>query len=399
MTRLSGGAQALFCAAVTVAGACGAGESGATVRDSLGIAVVDNREPAGPGGHAWRVAESPRLDIGLMEGDPNYQLYRVAGAVKLDDGRIVVANSGTGELRFFDANGDFVRSAGRRGGGPGEFESMWTIGRYRGDSLAVYDWRLGRISVFDTHGDFGRTYRLVVDQRATLLGLFADGHVLAAVPSPAEDLATGVRRSFAEYVRLSPDGAPVQRLGRFLENEFFVRTSGEMVGTTGLAFGKQGLAAAHEDRFFAGSTERYEIQVYDTLGALQRVIRRNVEPTPVGDEDMAAYRNTAIESRSDRSRLQALLDMIDAMPVPEAMPVFEELRVDREGNLWVADYRRPGDDRPPFWTVFDADGRMVGDVETPAGFRIFEIGSDYLLGRGRDQWDAEHVRVYELVKP
>jgi hypothetical protein len=223
--------------------------------------------------------------------------------------------------------------------------------------------------------------------------------VLAAVSSPAEDLATGVRRSFADYVRFSPDGEPVQRLGRFLESESYVRTSAEMVGTTGLAFGKQGLAAVYGNRFFAGSTERYEIQVYDTLGALLRVIRRDVEPAPVGDADIAAYRDMVIESRSDRSRLQALLGMIDAMPVPETMPVFEELQVDRDGNLWVADYRRPGDDRPPRWTVFDTDGRMVGDVETPADFRIFEIGSDYLLGRARDQWDAEHIRIYELVKP
>jgi hypothetical protein len=103
-------------------------------------------------------------------------------------------------------------------------------------------------------------------------------------------------------------------------------------------------------------------------------------------------------NRSDRTRLQALLDMVDAMPVPETMPVFEALMVDKEGNLWVRDYRRSGDDTPPRWAVFDRDGRMIGFVDMPAGLTIFEIGADYVLGRERDEWDAQHVRVYELIK-
>ncbi len=173
---------------------------------------------------------------------------------------------------------------------------------------------------------------------------------------------------------------------------------GGVTGASQLAYGKQGLAAAHGDRFYYGSTERYEITVYDTIGAPAQVIRRDLEPAPVTASDMQAYKDMVTANRRDRSRLQALLDMIDGMPVPETMPVFEAMMVDAEGNLWVRDYRCPGDDRLPRWTVFDADGRMLGQVITPAGFSIYEIGSDYILGRERDEWDAQHVRVYELHK-
>jgi len=128
------------------------------------------------------------------------------------------------------------------------------------------------------------------------------------------------------------------------------------------------------------------------------VIRRDIEPAPVTSADIQAYKDMVTANRRDRTRLQALLDMIDAMPVPETMPAFEALMVDKEGNLWVRDYRRPGDDTPPRWAVFDPDGRMIGFADIPAGFTIFEIGSDYLLGRERDEWDAQHVRVYELIK-
>jgi hypothetical protein len=34
----------------------------------------------------------------------------------------------------------------------------------------------------------------------------------------------------------------------------------------------------------------------------------------------------------------------------------------------------------------------------PEGVRVFQIGTDYLLGRWRDELEVERVRAYELVK-
>ncbi len=162
----------------------GGSSDGFSSRDSLGITIADNVST--PNGAVWHLSETPTLDIGLLEGDDEYQLFRVVGAVRLDDGHIVVANSGTSELRFFNDSGIHVRSVGARGGGPGEFEMMWAIARYRGDSLAVYDRRLARISVFDRQGNFARVFRLRSDYPTEVLGLLANGEVLAAVENAAE---------------------------------------------------------------------------------------------------------------------------------------------------------------------------------------------------------------------
>jgi hypothetical protein len=369
-----------------------------TSRDSLGITIADNVSTPEADAPFWYLSDSPTFDVGLVEGDDEYQLFRVVGAASLDDGHIVIANSGTSELRFFNERGIHVRSVGSRGGGPGEFELMWTIARYRGDSLAVYDRRLARISVFDSQGNFARVFRLRSDYPTAVLGLLANGEVLAAVENAGEESSNGVRRSLAEYTRFSPDGEPVRSLGRFFEGEMFMMARGGVTGASQLAYGKQGLAAVRGDRFYYGSTERYEIMVYDTVGVPLQVIRRDLEPAPVTGTEMQAYKDAVTANRRDRTRLQGLLDMIDAMPVPETMPVFEAMMVDAEGNLWVRDYRRLDGDVPPHWAVFNPDGRMMGFVDTPVGFTIYEIGSDYMLGRERDEWDAQHVRVYELIK-
>lgn len=75
-----------------------------------------------------------------------------------------------------------------------------------------------------------------------------------------------------------------------------------------------------------------------------------------------------------------------------------EILVNTDENLWVETYPIPGDTLPA-WTVFDPNGVMLGDVRVPNGLRIFEFGSDYVLGVWQNGLDVPHVRMYELIKP
>jgi hypothetical protein len=94
--------------------------------------------------------------IGLEEGDPAYLLDRVSGAVRLSDGRIVISNSGSVELRVYDAEGRYLQAIGRQGGGPGEFRRPDHIRRGAGETIEVWDAMLRPISVFDSQGRYVR---------------------------------------------------------------------------------------------------------------------------------------------------------------------------------------------------------------------------------------------------
>jgi len=56
------------------------------------------------------------------------------------------------------------------------------------------------------------------------------------------------------------------------------------------------------------------------------------------------------------------------------------------------------DDEPANWSVFAPDGVWLGRVTLPSGLEVYEIGSDYILGRSMDEMDVERILVYELVK-
>lgn len=120
--------------------ACGAGDraaSGAAVRDSAGVTIVESAAPRWREGEGWRVVPEPAVEIGAVEGEEAYQLHRVAGALRLGDGRIVVANGGTSELRYYGPDGRHRHTAGGEGEGRTIAVVMWPLPFGRASMSAV----------------------------------------------------------------------------------------------------------------------------------------------------------------------------------------------------------------------------------------------------------------------
>ena len=116
-----------------------------SVRDSAGVRIVENGSPV-TGTTEWQVGDSPVVQIGSLEEEAEYQLHEVSDALRLSDGRIVVASEGTNDLRFYSSHGAFLRSVGGTGEGPGEFRGLVALERLPADSLLAYDQRLRRVS-------------------------------------------------------------------------------------------------------------------------------------------------------------------------------------------------------------------------------------------------------------
>jgi hypothetical protein len=387
------------------AAACEAGpasHSGPEVKDSAGVTIVESSGPQWPAGGGWRLAETPTLDIGVVEGDEVYQFFQIAGALELSDGRLVVANGGTGELRFYDASGDFLSSTGRKGSGPGEFQDIAWIERLAADSIMVYDFRLRRTSVFDSLGRFVRVSDLhFIDQIGgfpTLVAPFADGSLLVALEQYfVGEREPGLRRDTTVYVRCSMEGALLDTLGSYPGAESFSIQEGDGWMGGGVPFGHMSQATVHGAGYYYGSSDSYEIGYHASDGTLQRIIRLNRRSLEVTPEEIELFTQQSLARARDERRRQIRQQLYERMPWPDVMPAYGEFRIDAEDNLWVAEYLRPGDEQPR-WTVFDPDGTMLGTVETPPGFQILQIGSDFMLGRWQDELGVEHVRMYELLK-
>ena len=378
--------------------ACGGGDGGggpqSTVRDSAGVTVVENQRPPLDSRLGWRVGLQATVSIGTAEGDPAYELFRVGGAMRFSDGRIVVANAGTGELRVYDANGDHLASWGGQGDGPGEFGAMAPGGvePWPGDSLMARDSFASRISIFSADGTFGRALRLRGGYQR-VVGPLPDGRVFAATLTSFERGEPGtseIVRPDLEYGILQADGSVQRDLGAYRGSELYmVNTVDGSPFPRPYPFDRSAFDFLWGDLVVITTNDRYEIRAYRPDGSLARIIRRDHEARAPTRGDLRDY-----VARQDPDRPEAL-DAVGDMPLVEAFPAFASVRVDRLGYLWVREYRLPGEQHR-LWTVFDTEGRVNVIVEMPGSFSVEEIGEDYILGTRDDELGVEYVESWPL---
>ncbi len=394
--------------AACICAGCTSDDGAATrvvTRDSSGIEIVENAAASWTDDSAWQIGAEPVVDIGVLDGEPEYQLFQVRDARRLGDGRIVIANGGTGELRFYDPDGRYLSSAGRKGGGPGEFEQLGWVRLYRGDSLLAYDFNQARMSIFDDQGRFGRSYRLQVPgETGFVMGIdvFADGRVLARAPRMfAGEMTDGYMRRDEVYHVYAADGAFIDSIGSFPGPEQFLRTGGEgqrrFISIMTLPFGRTPIAVTHADRFYFGSGDAYEVAVYGMDGHLMRSIRKDWTAPRVTESALERFIAQRAADAPNEDARRGIEESYAELPTPEIMPAYRDLELDATGNLWVRDFE-PDDEAEQPWTVFDPRRRLLGTLLLPVGFGVTQIGDDFVLGAWRDEFDVEHVRMYRLER-
>ncbi|MGH7466635.1 MAG: hypothetical protein ACRENP_01480 [Longimicrobiales bacterium] len=130
----------------------------------------------------WRLVEE--LRIGSVNDDA--QTLAFIGALEVDArGNIYVTQPRTDyHIRVYDVSGKRVRTIGRKGGGPGEFEGIGNT-VLRGDTLFAYDFQLRRTSLFGSDGRFVSSFsftQLKLEppfMSASPIEILGDGTVIA----------------------------------------------------------------------------------------------------------------------------------------------------------------------------------------------------------------------------
>ena len=344
-----------------------------------------------------------------MEGAAGHQLGQVRGAVRLSDGTVVVADGTSRELRWFDASGRFLRTAGRGGGGPGEFQTLDGVLPYRGDSVAAWDARQKRLSVFTARGEFARAVTVAGAGGVSpgLRGVFSDGSFVLEPSASVQaflQMSPGERRDSVAYVRVSPEGVLADTLAVQADREIVASRQGGVILQQTVLFGRDSYFTAGQGRAYAGQSDAFRINAVDSRGTPLLSIRLLTPPRRPSRDDLERARAAAQADRRERNAQIARIigaQTADAgageLPSRPTVPAFDHMLVDSRGYLWVREFVV---DRaaPSRWLVFESDGRWLGTVEVPGGLLVSQIGPDWILGRTKDELDVEYVRLYRLSR-
>jgi len=395
------------------------------VRDSAGVQILESTRPLWNASNGWHLADEPSVEIGGMDVAPDYAVYQVRGALRLEGGRIIVADGGSSQLKLYGPDGQWLKSIGRSGEGPGEFRRIWDLERFGPDSLILWDSGNLRVSVHTIEGEFTRTFKMSGNQgdsRTYMPGprlLVLDDRSILGIEWLNMAMAPeGTFRPVVMYFRFSPEGTKLGGLVSVPFTEFQIRhfggalnnMPGRPTAMQPLLFGKHSDLTVSGGTVWVGTENTYSLDAYASEdGRLTRIIRNLAyEPRIVTDDQVRAERDrrsadvdsmvTRMPQMASSGWLDAQRENLNALRTPEHLPAYQDIRADRAGNIWVQEYAMPGTEALQ-WTVFDSEGQMLGTVDLPSGFTVFEIGNDYVLGDYIDDLGVEYVRVYALIKP
>ena len=274
-------------------------------------------------------------------------------ALEVDSlGRMYVADWQAAEIRLFEPSGDFIRTFGSKGKGPGELSDLSGLVADADGNLWVMNPAAGLLSVFDTTGVFLTSHR--------------HRHFPFTVPWDAVSDAAG---NLYLRQRLSPASVPVVELGLVrhamevneglqpvdtfvlpqVAERMQVQENGPIREQSPVPFSPSlKVRVSRGGDVWISRTDEYRLTQLDFDGDTIRIIERAFSPMEVG--------------AGERDSVSRAADM-DPDLLPEFKPAIRDFILDRNGmGLWVhVDGDESGLQR---WDVFDSRGRFIGAVGT-----------------------------------
>ena len=376
------------------------------IRDSAGIRIVSYGRRDTPAGR-WTLDPKPLVRIGGADDGP-YGFAFIKGVARLSDGSIAVANQRPSEIRIFDASGGFVRSLGRNGTGPGEFNRVLFRLLRSGDTLIGSDNSM-RDQVFAPNGELARSLaraRLpLTSGNPARIAFDAQGGALVQATEVADATTPSEADVFLRVFRESANGENYASLLRVF---LYRPTKKRGVAPRAVVFGPTPRIIADASRICIGNTADFAITCHDSLGRPLVVIRRPVPSRAITEADRKHFQDGYLAANKGASA-QAIATIKESNRLTQfadRAPAFGRAMISTSGELWVSEFD-PSEESlgvPSFQTpsvplrcsVFAHDGTWLSDIVLPARFRPFEVGADYVIGVSLDDDDIEHVTLYAI---
>lgn len=293
------------------------------------------------------------------ETDSDEEFFGVIGTVlEGPDGTVYLLDQQLAEIKIFTGTGDYVRTIGREGEGPGEFRRPGGMIFTPDGNLGVLQMMGGGIVLLSPEGDPAGQLPLPVDEgggRRFVVGGRNGGGNLVLL---------SMRRSFGEgkvsrTSIISSIGWDGSELVRYFES------TGEMDFAKPVVDEREGLrpnwAVGPDGRVYAVTTfGAYEIHVWSADGKPLHTIHREFEHLARSAQE--------IDGLKSRIVIRGPID--PEIIIADDHPDVEEIYPRKDGTIWVKTSRtsREADEGSlGSYDIFDAEGRFTRQVEIRAG--------------------------------
>lgn len=310
-----------------------------------------------------------------------------------EEGNIYIGDYQDSSIKVFDPQGKYLKTIGRKGNGPGEFQSILELlflpdGRY-----LVLDSEQNRISFFSADDQFLTSHNFQnsgFDIFLTTSSIYIRKESLAGPGAKKNEFK---RRLFVHAYDLS--GNKLFSYGEFTARQsVFINDPNGGFWTTPPYFVYSILAGGKKnERLYHCLNDKYVIDVYDKNGKIIRKIDRPYELMPTKAEDMKRYVD------GFKSWPEVDISLVEKfIKMPGVKTVTERMIVDDVGNLWVEtnELREEKDSLLRAYDIFNEDGVYVYKVWLERAPGLFKGEHMYRLERD-EETDYRSLKRYRVI--
>ncbi len=324
-----------------------------------------------------------------------------------ENGAFFVEDAGSARIVVFNDEGHYSHSIGRMGAGPGEFASPTLQSVHQG-VISVFDWRLRRLTHFQTDGSLVETISVPLDSPYMIPFYHETPDGSSVLINRMENV-----ESFQEWIRVSvyDESQQVNWTKEFEKVKPWYRQinaspRGNITPRTLYHFGTSPLCTYDQlyGIIYTPGWEPY-VDFYQPDGTHYQRYLSNIpyESTSRGDrQQVRQFLQERIESNSGRSK-ENFITELDNLELPDHKAFWTNIEVDDNGFLWMEVptlnmYNLSSRAVGRYYRVFSSEGEYLGTTQRPFCYRS-QIDNGHLLLISSDRESGEmELHVY-MVHP
>ena len=308
-----------------------------TIETEDGVSIVKNPKEPIYGEDVLRIEEE-RV-IGVVEGQEEYMFSRINAIAVDNDGLIYVVEGRSAHIRVFDKNGKYIRTIGRKGQGPGEFQMPYYAQVISRNELMIHDYAAFRLTFFSLQGEYLRQ-KSTAETRIPFIPLkmTEKGNLVvitAGAPPPTGGKQLRIYDSDLELVKtIAIEERDMRKLFDIGKPTWYGDVS-------------------PEGKIVWGDSREYVLQVLDQDGKLIKKITKEYDPVKITTEDKEEY----------KKQFAGAIERGVGIHFRSHNPAFLQIKVDDEERIFVQTYEQiEGGGEYYYFDVFDPEGKYLAKV-------------------------------------
>jgi len=309
------------------------------------------------------------LSIG-REDDDNYVFYQVSNIDVDDQGNIYVLEGGNCRLQKFDRTGQYLQTIGKKGQGPGEFESPSRLFLDKENNIYVSEQRKRKIHMFNSKGEFVKS--ILLSDTTTDFSVTPDENIFGVASIRTEE------ESKRCVVKMDPKGEIIKNIAQFADIKRVQRKGKEgmrMSFRIGHLYNQRLYFSptVNNKHLYTHSSEYCLFQI-NFEGNLELIIKKEEPLHPISQKE----KNKIYEGFPDLIEKWPKGVVKEAVQFPSHRPYFNGIATDDTGRIYVRRVKSVTyESEEAEFDIFSQEGYYLYKIKLPFTPEVIKNGYFY----------------------